>query len=161
MPALADTTVLNNFAQIRRPDLLKSAYPDLSAPVPVWNELEQGVGRGLVPFCDWSWLAILDLTAPEQAQADEMGRSLGRGEAACIAIALSRKLLMLSDDWDARSLGRSFGLEISGSLGVLDRLVLRQVLSLDEADASLAEMVRRGFRSPYVSLREIPRRSAP
>ena len=64
---------------------------------------------------------------------------------------------MLSDDWEARALGRSLGLKIFGSLGVLDRLVLKQILSLEEADALLAEMVRRGFRSPYRSLREIPR----
>lgn len=157
MPSLADTTVLSNFAQIRRTDLLRSAYPDLAAPVPVWNELEVGVRRGLVPACPWSWLTILDLTEREQAQADEIARNLGPGEAACIAAAVSRGLLMLSDDWEARALARSLGLEISGSLGVLDRLVLKQILSLEEADALLAEMVRRGFRSPYRSLREIPR----
>jgi hypothetical protein len=66
MPSLADTTVLNNFAQIRRTDLLRSIYPDLSAPLPVWSELEIGVRRGLVPACDWSWLKILDLTEPER-----------------------------------------------------------------------------------------------
>lgn len=157
MSSLADTTVLNNFAQIWRPDLLRSAYPDLSAPIPVWNELELGVRRGLVPVCDWSWLEILDLNEQEQAQADETGQDLGAGEAACIAAAVNRGFLMLSDDWEARALARSLGLEVSGSLGVLDRLVLKQILSLEEADALLEEMVRRGFRSPYRSLREIPR----
>jgi predicted nucleic acid-binding protein len=157
MPSLVDTTVLNNFAQIRRADLLKSAYPDLFAPIPVWNELQVGVRRGLVPACDWSWLKILKLTEREQAQADEIGQELGPGEAACIAAAVSRGFLMLSDDWEARALGRSLTLEVSGSLGVLDRLVLEQVLSLKAADALLAEMIRRGFRSPYRSLREIPR----
>lgn len=52
MPALADTTVLNNFAQIRRPDLLRLAWPELAAPIPVLTELELGVRRGLVPVCD-------------------------------------------------------------------------------------------------------------
>ncbi|HZF08472.1 MAG TPA: DUF3368 domain-containing protein [Thermoanaerobaculia bacterium] len=157
MPSLADTTVLNNFAQIRRTDLLRSIYPDLSAPIPVWNELEIGVRRGMVPACDWSWLKIFDLTGEEGARADEIGRGLGAGEAACLAAAVSRGFLLLSDDWEARALGRSLGLEISGSLGVLDRLVEKKVLGLEEADALLAEMVRRGFRSPYRSLREIPR----
>lgn len=157
MSPLADTTVLNNFAQIQRTDLLKAAWPDLAAPIPVWNELELGVRRGLVPACDWSWLKLLDLTEREQVQAGEVGRTLDPGEAACIAVASSRGLLMLSDDWEARALGRSLGLEVSGSLGVLDGLVLKQILSLAEADALLAEMVRRGFRSPYRSLREIPR----
>lgn len=62
---------------------------------------------------------------------------------------------MLSDDWDARELARSLGVEVSGSLGALLRLTWEQILSLEEADALLAEMVRRGFRSPYRSLREI------
>jgi predicted nucleic acid-binding protein len=157
MPTLADTTVLNNFAQIRRTDLLRSAYPDLSAPSAVWNELESGIHRGSVPVCDWSWLKILDLTEPEQARAEEIGRKMGSGEAACIAVAACRRILMLSDDWEARELGRALGLEVSGSLGVLDRLVLNLIVSLDEADDLLAEMVLRGFRSPYRSLREIPR----
>lgn len=157
MPPLADTTVLNNFAQICRPDLLKAGWPDLAAPIPVWNELELGVRRGLVPACDWSWLKLIDLTEREQERADEVGRALGPGEAACIAAASSRGLLLLSDDWEARVLGRAMGLEVSGSLGVLERLVLKQILSLDEADTLLAEMVQRGFRSPYRSLREIPR----
>lgn len=157
MPTLADTTVLNNFAQIQRTDLLRSAWWDLAAPTPVWNELDLGVRRGLVPACDWSWLKILELTEKEQVHADEIGQELGAGEAACIAAAVSRSLLLLSDDWDARALGRSLGIEVSGTLGVLDRLVSKQVLNLDEADTLLAEMVRRGFRSPYHSLREIPR----
>ena len=157
MPTLADTTVLNNFAQIRRPDLLRSAYPDLSAPASVWSELDLGVRRGLVPACDWSWLKILDLSQREQAQVDQFGRALDPGEAACIAIAVSRGGLMLSDDWKARAFGRSLGLEVSGSLGVLNNLVLKQILSPEGADTLLVEMVRRGFRSPYRSLREIPR----
>jgi len=157
MPSLADTTVLNNFAQVRRTDLLRSAWPDLSAPIAVWNELELGVRRGLVPVCDWSWLKILALTEREQVQADEIGRDLGRGEAACIAAAVSRGFFMLSDDWEARALGRSLGLDVSGSLGVLERLVSQQTLDLEEADALLAEMVLRGFRSPYRSLGEISR----
>src|SRR5215203_1175769 len=157
MSSLADTTVLNNFAQIRRADLLRSAYPDLAATIPVWSELESGVRRGQVPACDWTWLEILELTEREQAQADEIGRDLGPGESACIAAAVARGFLMLSDDWDARKLGRALGLEVSGTLGVLDRLISKQILNLDEADALLSEMVRRGFRSPYQSLREIPR----
>jgi predicted nucleic acid-binding protein len=137
MPALADTTVLSNFAQVQRADLLRAAYPGLAAPTAVWTELEGGVRRGLVPVCDWSWLTILELREPEQTEADEIGRSLGRGESACLAAARSRGFLLLSDDWDARVLGRSLGLGVSGSLGVLDRLVSKRTLSLEEADALL------------------------
>src|SRR5690349_1328061 len=100
MSPLADTTVLNNFAQIQRIDLLKAAWPDLAAPTAVWNELELGVRRGLVPACEWSWLKLIDLTEREQIHAAEVGRALGPGESACIALACSRGLLLLSDDWE-------------------------------------------------------------
>src|SRR5215210_358430 len=76
-PSLADTTVLNNFAQTRRTDLLRSAFPDFSTPIPAWDELELGVSRGLVPACDWSWLKIIALTERENARAEEIGRALG------------------------------------------------------------------------------------
>ena len=56
MPTLADTTVLNNFAQIRRTDLLRSAYADVSAPIPVWNELELGATGLHVDAVEGRWV---------------------------------------------------------------------------------------------------------
>lgn len=134
---------------------LRLACAELSAPSAVWTELCVGVQRGWVPSCDWSWLSIVQLTEQEGVRADEIGRNLGAGESACITVAASRGLVMLSDDWQARELARSLGLEVSGSLGILDRLLSREMLVLEEADALLAHMVRRGFRSPIRSLREL------
>ena len=59
-------------------------------------------------------------------------------------IAVSRGCLMLSDDREARVFGCSLGLEVSGSLGVLNNLVFKQILRLEETDAFLAEMRREG-----------------
>jgi predicted nucleic acid-binding protein len=44
---------------------------------------------------------------------------------------------------------------VSGTLGVLSRLVAIGALSGIEADALLATMIRAGYRSPVASLKEI------
>jgi predicted nucleic acid-binding protein len=57
-----------------------------------------------------------------------------------------------SDDFAARRLARSYGLTISGTLGVLVALVHDGQLSFEEAELLLQEMIRCGYRSPVDSL---------
>jgi predicted nucleic acid-binding protein len=152
---LTDTTVLNNFSQVARPDLLRRAFPSLAAPDVVRNELAAGERLGLVPVCDWSWLTLVALTEAEQSRADDLSRRLQAGEAACLAITEVRGGLVLTDDSAARRLAVALRLETSGTLGTLARLVRREILTLAEGDTLLAQMVERGYRSPVRSLREI------
>ena len=152
---LADTTVLNNFAQVRRPDLLREAFSDLSAPMEVREELTAGERKGAVPACDWSWLDVIEPTDAERAHASKLRSDAGAGEAACIAILVARGGLLLTDDGPARHLAAALGVELSGTIGALVKLLRRKVLSLEEADALLHEMISRGYRSPIQSLREI------
>jgi predicted nucleic acid-binding protein len=152
---LADTTVLNNFAQVRRPDLLREAFADLSAPMEVREELAVGELKGVVPVCDWSWLDVIEPTDAERSHASKLKSDAGAGEAACIAILVARGGLLLTDDGPARHLAIALGIELSGTIGALVKLLRRKVLSLEEADALLHEMIARGYRSPIQSLREI------
>ena len=62
---------------------------------------------------------------------------------------------MLTDDADARRLAAALKVEISGTIGVLIKLVRREILTLEQGDRLLAEMIARGYRSPVRSLREI------
>jgi predicted nucleic acid-binding protein len=152
---LADTTVLNNFAQVRRPDLLREAFAELSAPAAVVEELREGERRGLVPVCDWSWLDVMKPTDAEQTHALELEGNAGVGEAACLAILVSRGGLLLTDDGPARYLATTLGVELSGTIGALVKLCRQEILSLSEGDALLQEMITCGYRSPIRSLREI------
>jgi predicted nucleic acid-binding protein len=152
---LTDTTVLNNFAQVRRPELLRRAFPSLATPEVVRDELTAGERLGRVPFCDWSWLTLVALTEVEQSRADELSRRLQAGEAACLAVAEARGGLVLTDDSAARRLAVALRLETSGTLGTLVRLVRREILTLEEGDTLLAQMVDLGYRSPVRFLREI------
>ncbi len=155
MPILADTTVLNNFAQIRRPDLLKQAFPGLVVPVEVRGELAAGESAGRVPAGDWSWLAVVHLNDDERRRAAELSRHVHAGEAACLALAEAGGGLVLTDDSAARRLAAALHIEVSGTLGVLVRLLRREILTLEQGDALLGQMTAKGYRCPIHSLREL------
>jgi predicted nucleic acid-binding protein len=152
---LADTTVLSNFAQVGRQDLLQQAFPGLSAPRTVREELSAGERLGRVPRGDWSWLKLVELSEAESLRAADLERHLQAGEAACLALVEARGGLVVTDDSAARRLGSVLNLRISGTLGALVRLVRQEILSLPQADVLLAEMMARGYRSPVRSLREV------
>lgn len=157
MPSvLTDTTVLSNFAHIRRPGLLRLAFPSLFTTPAVLEELASGLRSGQVPQSDWSWLRIVELTEEERHCAQEIGQSLGPGEAACLAVAQIRGWMVLTDDRAARHLAVSLGLELSGTLGALGRLLKYGHFPLDQVDSLLQEMIDHGYRSPIRSFRRLP-----
>jgi predicted nucleic acid-binding protein len=119
------------------------------------DELEVGVQIARIPSVDWSWLSIIELTDDERALAKRLHQTLGRGEAACIALAKSRQWLVLTNDHDARRAAREAGLIISGTLGALMNLVRSNAISLAEADEFLTTMKRTGYRCPVNSLSEL------
>lgn len=151
---LTDTTVLSNFAQVERSDLLRQAFPDLAAPGLVREELAAGERLGLVPPCDWSWLKIIELTDIEQARAAKLEEHLQPGEAACIAVVATRGGRLLTDDRAARHMAGTLGIVVSGTIGVLIRLWRRGILAEEQGDGLLLEMIDYGYRSPVRSLRE-------
>jgi predicted nucleic acid-binding protein len=95
------------------------------------------------------------LEAAEIPRYHQLLRTLNAGEAACLAMALARECRVLTDDRDARELARHLQIPLSGTLGVLMRLVDIGYLSLDEADALLSQMVAAGYRSSVTALRDI------
>ena len=106
-----------------------------------------------MPVVDWSWLSQVQLSPAEQIRSEALAQKFGLGESACIAIAEARGGFLLTDDLGARRRAIASGLTVTGTLGVLDRLIKAGALSLDEAEGLLIEMVSRGYRSPVASLR--------
>lgn len=152
---LSDTTVLSNFSQVRRPDLLRKAFPGLASPRAVLVELKRGENLKRIPVCDWSWLEVLDPSGAERSRATELERILQAGEAVCLAMAEARGALFLTDDFSARRLAATLRVEVSGTLGALVRLRQRELISLQEGDRLLTEMIACGYRSPVRSIREL------
>jgi predicted nucleic acid-binding protein len=77
---------------------------------------------------------------------------LHRGEASCLAIAAQRGWAFLTDDARARKAATELNVTVSGTLGVLTQAVKADLLPMDEANRVLAQMIDRGYYSPYSTL---------
>lgn len=153
--AVSNTTLLSNFAHLRRPDLPSLAFPELIVPTAVLDELKEGERLGSVPSFDWGAIPVVE---PEPSDLQTIGSlrpSLDWGETACLAIAIARKAIVVTDDWDARQVAASLGLEVSGTLGALCLLIEQRRLTVDTADQFLLEMIAKGYRSPLRSITQL------
>ena len=156
MIILLDNTVLSNFAQIERSDLLHLAVGESAATTTqVITEFANGVRKKRVPATDWGWFQILALTSDEETLYQQLLRQINAGEASCLAIAVHRGGRVLTDDRDARKLAAQMQVPISGTLGVLTQLVKDGRTSLSSADQVLRDMIANGYRSPVSSLKNL------
>jgi len=161
-----DTTVLSNFALIEGLALLERLYGHRACTaLAVVEEIRRGlaagysvlqhVERAFAPPVNAGWLKITPLTAsPEQARYLELLDTLGPGEAACLALAERHRLVLASDDLAARHAATQIGVRLTGTIGILTRLVREGVLSLAEGNAHLRYMLASGYRSPVEMLDE-------
>jgi predicted nucleic acid-binding protein len=156
MIALLDNTVLSNFTAVGRSDLVQQVLgQEATTSELVWNELQAGIRCGKLPFQDWEWLPILPLLDTEVDLFTLLCDRLNKGEASCLAIAAKRHGRVFTDDRDARVIAIEWHIPVSGTLGLLLRLVDIQVLSLDEGDELLKQMLVAGYYSPVETLRKL------
>jgi predicted nucleic acid-binding protein len=161
-----DTTVLSNFAATGRLGLLKNRYRGTAYTTgEVSDELRKGVKAGyayLGPILQGTegsapdeWIQILvPQSANERRLRAELGDRLGAGEASCLALAISRGLTLVTDDLAARRLAKERNVSVTGTLGILIGLVRGGLLSLSEANLTLASMIQQRYRSPVDRLDE-------
>ena len=159
-----DTTVLSNFAAVKRLDLLATRYRHIAfTTIEVVGELHKGVKAGynyLDPILQalkniepGNWISVLGAqSATEQRLRVEFDDRLDAGEASCLALAISKELILVTDDLAARRLAQERQVSLTGTLGILVALVREKALSLSEANELLADMIRQRYRSPVDSL---------
>lgn len=153
MYLVVDNTVLSNFALVGRIDLLAQLSPRrLMTAEDAWNEWLIGVRIGRLPSNDLPWLPVIRLDESEQNRRDEFMPPLDLGEAACLALALSRGYALMTDDLIARREARRLGVPLSGTIGALISLMDDQILTPAEANRILRQMIVMGYRSPLQSL---------
>jgi len=166
MIAIANTTVISNFAAIGQLAILRRLLGSLAISMEVYSEvmtgLEEGYSfyRGLheqcLPFSDQGWIRIISLQTDEEIRMlEHLPAGLHRGEAASMALALHRGWLFLTDDRAARNASQRLGIPICGSLGCLVACVERGLADADQANEWLRQMIEQGFRSPVRDLREL------
>jgi predicted nucleic acid-binding protein len=148
-PVLLDNTILTNFALVKRAELVTRLWRTAACTTAaVVAEYAVGVAEGLLPADAWTDLPVVELTDEEEAFAERLSPRLGAGERTCLAVAHQRQGLFASDDLDARRAADQHRIPRTGSIGILVSCVRRGLLSRDEAESLLGEMIASGYRSP-------------
>lgn len=151
-----DTTVLSDFAHVGRADLIQLILAGQGVTTEVVRaELHLGEQLGLVPPYDWNWLSIVELSSKEMQLFEELAATIGRGEASCLAVAISRNAVIVTDDFIARRKARRLGVEVTGTLGILRMLKVEQHMPTAEVNELLAQMIANGYYSPIEDISEI------
>jgi len=155
-PLLLDNTILTNFALVDRAELVMRLWPAAACTTAaVVAEYGVGVAEGLLPADAWTDLPIVELTGEEETFAERLSSRLGAGERTCLAVALQRQGLFASDDLDARRAANQHRVPRTGSIGILVSCVRCGLLSCDEAESLLGDMIAYGYRSPVDRLESL------
>jgi predicted nucleic acid-binding protein len=156
-----DTVTLSNFAFADRLDLLTARYGQkLTITREVYNELAEGIVAGYEPLRKIEALVsnravslfTLKESGKEHAAFLSLLLTLSSGEASCIAAAMNRGGVVVTDDRAARSICAERDVKVTGTIGILLALCKSKTLTPTEADAILERMVHHGYRSPVKNI---------
>jgi len=146
---VADASPLIALAKIRRIDLLRLVYGDVLIGPQVKFEVVDAGKKISAPGVERveraienGWLQVARLSSKERsrAQAIVSKSGLGGGEAESIALANSRKLTVILDDREARSLAEAMGVDFLGTAGILFQGFVRKHLRLPEFEDAIQEL---------------------
>ncbi|MFQ5595324.1 MAG: hypothetical protein ACE5HA_14350 [Anaerolineae bacterium] len=162
-----DNTVLSNFAAVDQIPRLEKLYQDQACTtLMVVQEVQNGLHAGyqhlqsveevLNPPHPTGWLHVLALeSAEEQDLYIELSSSLGPGEAACLAVAITHGLTLATDDLAVRRRAAERKVQLTGTVGILIRLVREGHLSLTTGNSILTQMIDLRYRAPVEKLDDL------
>lgn len=153
-----DTTALNYFALVGRLELLRQLVESFRCVVPseVLNELRAGVGAhpGLRDTLTLPWIENIELSADELALFARYKRELGGGasknlgEAAVLAWCASTGATAIIDESRARAIAQQDGIDVHGSLWLIQLGVKSSLLDRAGAVALLDQLRSAGMYLP-------------
>jgi|ERR1700746_1616959 len=156
-----DTCVLINLAHVSRLDLLGQIEDMVfHAPQEVLNEVsepgqmtkvEQAIERGV--------LHRLKIVAVEELESmAEYVEQFGKGESACLAVAIHRRWVVATDETKDRRLSReiaSKGIKLINTPGILLKAIRQGHLTVQAADLIKAELETNRFKMSFGSFQEL------
>jgi predicted nucleic acid-binding protein len=141
-----DNTALSSFAHIDRLDIPSKLFGETIIPEGVYYEgvlkakkskrvakIKRSVENGLIK--------VIKPTKSDIDAAGRLQRTLGLGERYTIAIGISQRCLIATDDLKPRKVAKELGLDTIGTLGIL-RLAYRRNLIDKEELRKLVEVLR-------------------
>lgn len=153
---LLDNTVLSNFALVEQLALIPIALEgQVATTSQVMAEYNNGVTKGILPPNQLEWLQIINLNTEETELFAMYCDRVNAGEASCLAVASLRNGRLLTDDRDARKLAAQLQIPVSGTLGILLRLVHLKQIAIGTANTLLGQMIQKGYRSPISTLNHL------
>lgn len=152
-PVVLDTSVLSNFARTDDLDLLDEIPARFVTVEAVIGELQRGVETHGYEFLQRA-LGAIDVINVETDPGEELA-GLDQGEIGAIHAARKRDGTVVLDDGLARDRARELGVPLTGSVGLVIRLVRQGTISEDEANTIHEQWVSEGrFRSHVESITE-------
>lgn len=134
MIVVSDTSPITNLAAISQLDLLQKLYTRIIIPVAVYDEMVN-VGKpvpGAIEVQTLSWIqtqAVADRQRVITIQESEENIDLGEAEAIALALDLKADLLLM-DERRGRLVATSYGLQVTGLLGVLVQAKQNNVIKI-------------------------------
>jgi predicted nucleic acid-binding protein len=151
-PVLLDNTILANFAAVNRPDLVLNLWSTACTTPAVQLEHQMGIASGRFTEDAWQNLPMTELTLTEALFADRLNKRFGAGERTCIAVAYLRHGLFASDDLDARRMAQSYGIPVTGTIGILLLAIRQGALTLAAGNELLKQLIEVGYHPPVTVL---------
>lgn len=123
MIVVSDTSPITNLAAISQLDLLQQLYTCIVIATAVYNEMVRvdKLVPGAVEVQTLPWIQAQTVTDSQQVRVLlESQENIDLGEAEAIILALELKAdLLLMDERRGRAVAMSYGLQVTGLLGVL------------------------------------------
>jgi predicted nucleic acid-binding protein len=117
---VSDTSPITNLAAIGQLDLLRQLYDSVIIPLAVYNEMVSvdRVVPGTLEVQTFDW--IQTQTVADSNRVVEIQENIHLGEAEAIVLALELEAdLLLMDERRGRAVAMSYGVNVTGLLGVL------------------------------------------
>lgn len=133
MLVIADTTPLNYLILIAYVEFLQTLYGRVMVPQAVLDELQHP--QTPPPVCAWItqppvWFEVQAVYGASDASLQH----LDPDEQEAIMLAQERQAdLLLMDDWEGRQEAERRALQVTGTLGILERAAIRGLLDLPTA----------------------------
>lgn len=146
---VSNSTVLIYLAKIGKLSLLKRLFTKVLIPAEVFNEV---VIRGkenqhpdafvIEAAVEEGWIEVKDIKALRELE--EFG--IDSGEAQAISLARALGVPVLIDQTHARIAANALGLKPRGTIFILFAALRKKLLTYEEYQNSLEELVKAGFR---------------
>ncbi|MGA2378525.1 MAG: hypothetical protein ABSG85_04395 [Spirochaetia bacterium] len=91
----------------------------------------------------------------ENLLRQELDEFLHPGESSCLVGAVSRNMILVTDDLAARKLAARRKVRLTGTVDLLVEMIHAGLLPLEEGNTLLEQMIDSGYRSPCDHLDEL------